>query len=219
MKDIHQPHDKFVGQLFENEKTAINFLQHYLPPEVLEHVDLSAAKLKKGSFIEQNLKGHFTDVLYQVKLSVGPGYIYLLVEHKSYSDKLTPLQLLRYMVKIWDREIGSIGGGKLPMIIPFVFYHGKSEWRLGTRFGNLLTGPAELQVYSPDFQYALFDLHRYPDDRLAGNPGIQARLFTLKHVTDADFADRLNQIFGMIRVLLARVSEIRNNFFVPSRLV
>ena len=57
MKDIHQPHDKFVGQLFENEKTAIDFLQHYLPPEVLEHVDLSAGEIEERQLHRTEFEG------------------------------------------------------------------------------------------------------------------------------------------------------------------
>jgi hypothetical protein len=56
---------------------------------------------------------------------------YVLVEHKSYPDRWTMLLLLRYMVRIWDKEIAQNKELKtLPSIVPVVFYHGTRRWKL-----------------------------------------------------------------------------------------
>ena len=56
--------------------------------------------------LDKELREHFSDIIYQVDLKQGDSaYIYLLFEHKSYSDPLIALHLLRYMIKIWEQGI------------------------------------------------------------------------------------------------------------------
>ena len=54
-----------------------------------------------------------------------PTYIYILFEHKSKSDRFTVFQLLKYMIKIWDRYAKE--RNLLPGIIPVVYYHGEGD--------------------------------------------------------------------------------------------
>jgi predicted transposase/invertase (TIGR01784 family) len=63
---------------------------------------LESLVVSKDSFVDKELREHFSDIIYQVDLKQGDSaYIYLLFEHKSYSDPLIALHLLRYMIKIW----------------------------------------------------------------------------------------------------------------------
>ncbi|EJA0708435.1 Rpn family recombination-promoting nuclease/putative transposase [Salmonella enterica] len=43
--------------------------------------DLSTLKLESGSFVEDDLRQYFSDVLYSLKTTAGDGYIHVLVEH------------------------------------------------------------------------------------------------------------------------------------------
>jgi len=54
-----------------------------------------------GSFVDENLAQHHSDLLFQLQLKNGdPAFAYLLLEHKSSPDAATALQLLRYIVRI-----------------------------------------------------------------------------------------------------------------------
>ena len=44
--------------------------------------------------------------------------VYILFEHKSYADRLTSFQLLRYLVRIWERMLRQ--GEPLAPVIPLV---------------------------------------------------------------------------------------------------
>jgi len=71
------------------------------------------------------------DLLYHVNLhKQGDAYLYILLEHKSYPDPQTPFQLLRYLVRIWERD--SREGEDLRPIVPVVVYHGQERWRAAT---------------------------------------------------------------------------------------
>ncbi len=50
-----------------------------------------------GTFVEEDLRGSQSDKLFQVPLKGGePGFVHLLLEHKSSPDPGTALQVLKY---------------------------------------------------------------------------------------------------------------------------
>ena len=112
-------------------------------------------------------------------------YIYALVEHKSSPDALAPLQLLRYMTRIWtdwtkDKENN---GKSLPVIIPLVFYHGQRRWTIPTSFAPLFGDlPKILQPYIPDFTHELTDLGEVDDQNLSTNKRLAALLRPMKYI-------------------------------------
>ena len=79
-----------------------------------------------GSSVDEALRGSQSDMLSMVEIaSGGPAFVYLLVEHKSYADTGTSLQLASYMVssdkvRIWMRHAQGRADRlrALPSIIP-----------------------------------------------------------------------------------------------------
>ena len=204
MSDIVNPHDKFFKELLSHKDGARDFFIHYLPREILKLLDLKGIEIVKESFIEKELKEYFSDLLYKVSLSESPAYLYMLFEHKSYPDRLTALQLIEYMVKIWRLHLKQNPGKKLPLIIPLVVYHGAEPWRLGTRLTDLLLGPTEaLANYIPDFQFLLYDLSRYGDEELKGMIVSRVGLLVMKHI----FRDDLPEVLKKVMELLAELSD------------
>ncbi|MBW2740001.1 MAG: Rpn family recombination-promoting nuclease/putative transposase, partial [Deltaproteobacteria bacterium] len=123
--------------------------------------------VSKDSFVDKELREHFSDIIYQVDLKQGDSaYIYLLFEHKSYSDPLIALHLLRYMIKIWEQGVKQGKARPFSPIIPIVVYHGKSKWKAGPDFYALFDLPDGLQVYMPNFRYLLCDLSHSSDEEV-----------------------------------------------------
>jgi hypothetical protein len=80
---ITNPHDRFFKDVFSRREMAQDFLQHYLPAKVVELLDLSGLEISKDSFIDPNLREHFSDLLYKVPLQErGELYIYTQHGHK-----------------------------------------------------------------------------------------------------------------------------------------
>ena len=70
------PHDGLFKTFLTHTDTARDFLALHLPAELLQLCDLTTLQLESGSFIEENLRTYFADVLYSLKTTEGEGYIY-----------------------------------------------------------------------------------------------------------------------------------------------
>lgn len=200
MDEIINPHDKLFRETWSDLPTAKSFLQHYLPPEVLSLTALDTLEICKDTFIENDLKEFFCDLLYKVDLGDAEGFIYILFEHKSYRDRLTPLQLLEYMLKIWRLYLKQDSTQRLPIIVPLVLYHGPSRrTQINTRFSSLLDGPVDaLAPYVPDFNFILYDLTRFSDDQIKGTVMAQVVMRLFKHIFDAQVGDKLPAIISLL---------------------
>lgn len=101
---IQNPHDKIFKETFSNVDVAKAFITHFLPPSVRNTIVVASIQPQKDSFISRDLQEYFSDLLFQTKIHNKPAYVYFLFEHKSYHDCYTALQLLRYMVEIWETK-------------------------------------------------------------------------------------------------------------------
>ncbi|NLH36605.1 MAG: Rpn family recombination-promoting nuclease/putative transposase, partial [Thermotogaceae bacterium] len=97
MSDITNPHDAFFKFMFGDVEVAQDFLQNYLPTEIAKVVDLKYLTKENNSYIDEQFKESFTDMLYKTRINGEDGYICFLFEHKSYQDPLVILQLLKYI--------------------------------------------------------------------------------------------------------------------------
>jgi predicted transposase/invertase (TIGR01784 family) len=200
MADVTNPHDVFVKKTFGKIPLAAEFFRHYLPPELARQLDTGQVSLVKGSFVDKRLRQHFSDLLFRVGLKAGgAAFIYILLEHKSAPDELVARQLLRYLSMIWERlEVD----GKLPLVIPVVFYHGAQRWTVPLNFGALVPLPSSLEgvarPFVPEFRYYLCDLSAYNDEALPGGAELQAKLSLLKHIFAKDFLEQLPRTLQML---------------------
>ena len=198
MSDIINPHDKFFKETFTQPEVARDFLANYLPTSILPLLDLNQIKLQKDSFIDSQLQEHFSDLLYSVPLATGEGtiFVYLLLEHKSYFDPLTPLQILGYMMRFWERR-GREGQKMLEPIIPLVLYHGRERWQGSQQLSDLYAGPEELRLYLPNFTYQLTDLSHYSTETIKGEAITQIALKLFRAIFDPNLAHQLPDILAL----------------------
>lgn len=200
MSDLTNPHDKFFKETFTRIEVARDFFANYLPKPVVDTLNLESLSLQSGSFIDPDLQEQFADLLYQVELHDGTlTYLYLLLEHKSYADPLTPFQILRYMVRIWERDVQE--GEPLRPIIPTVVYHGREQWRVALDFREMFTGPEALQDYWPQFRYELQDLSRLSDEAIIGSANLQISMLVMKYILRPELTERLGDILLLFRDL------------------
>lgn len=110
------PHDATFRQFLTQPDIARDFMEIHLPAELRAVCDLSTLKLESGSFVEDDLRQYFSDVLYSLKTTAGDGYIHVLVEHQSTPDKHMAFRLIRYSVAAMQRHLEA-GHKKLPLVI------------------------------------------------------------------------------------------------------
>ncbi|MEW6381744.1 MAG: Rpn family recombination-promoting nuclease/putative transposase [bacterium] len=197
---LNHPHDAFVKEVLSRKENARDFFSNYLPDRIRALIDLDSLDICKDSFIEQELREYFSDLLYCLKLSGDqveqPGYLYLLLEHKSTPQHWIAFHLLRYQVKIWELYLKQNKKvRKLPPVIPMVLYHGRTRWRVSTRFFDIiLNSREELRVFIPDFSYLVYDFSPYGKDRVRGMAFLQVFLLLLKYIHHPDLLNHLHTI-------------------------
>jgi hypothetical protein len=153
------------------------------------------------------LQEQFSDLLYRVPLRTGTDiFLYLLFEHKSQPEAYTRLQLLGYMVRIWEQERRETG--RISPIVPLVVYHGRRRWPYARRFEALLRGPAEVRKYLPSFEHELLDLSVLPDEAIRGEVTVRVVQLVLKHIFDKDLGARLPAILALAREVFQQASGL-----------
>jgi predicted transposase/invertase (TIGR01784 family) len=80
-------HDAFFKQVLGNQRAADTFLREHLPPAVIELLTSDLPEPVRGSFVDEELRQHHSDLLFRIKLNTGQdAFAYILMEHKSSSD-------------------------------------------------------------------------------------------------------------------------------------
>ena len=59
------PHDAFFKQYLGYPHVAADFLRQHLPAEVVQLLDLTQLQLQKDSFVDEQLRSHFSDLVYR----------------------------------------------------------------------------------------------------------------------------------------------------------
>lgn len=176
--------------MFGNVALAKDFMKNYLPEEVLKIVDLETLNPEKEHYIEDDLKESFSDLLFKANINGKEGYLYFLFEHKSYPSKRIAIQLLNYMIRIWDDKTLKEKQEKIPMIIPMVVYHGKENWNIGLKLSDHMEGygelPEEVKKHIPEYEYLIYDLSGYTDDDIKGDIQLQIVIKILRSIFKAD---------------------------------
>jgi len=201
MDKITNPHDSFFRETFSRIEIATDFLSSYLPEPIKQQIDLDTLTMSKDSFVDKELRHHFSDILYTVKYQHTDLHLYLLFEHKSSPDHWIALQVLRYMVRIWEQHRKQQPKAKhLPVIIPLVLYHGRSTWKISKKFSTLLAPADEfVKQYTPDFQYLLHDFSFPSNDQIRGKTLASITLLALKHIFNPNLSDKLPEIINLLQ--------------------
>jgi predicted transposase/invertase (TIGR01784 family) len=198
MDEIQNPHDQFIRSVLSKPKLARDFLQNYLPPQVIEKLNLATLKITQESFVGEQLHQHHTDLLFRGKTkNNAKAFVYILLEHKSSPDSFVAFQLLRYIVRIWEKEKEK--SKKLPPIIPLVLYHGKSRWTISRKFENLVENAADFGDFIPRFDYELVDLSAFSETEIKGQAMLQVALSTLRHIFSPNIEKKLTEIFSLLK--------------------
>ncbi|MEN4545133.1 Rpn family recombination-promoting nuclease/putative transposase [Pantoea agglomerans] len=187
------PHDATFRQFLSQPDIARDFMELHLPAELRAICDLSTLKLESGSFVEDDLRQYFSDILYSLKTSNGDGYIHVLVEHQSTPDRHMAFRLMRYAVAAMHRHLEA-GHKQLPLVIPVLFYTGKrSPYPYSTRWLDEFEDPSLAEnLYGSTFP--LVDVTVIPDEEIMGHRSMAALTLLQKHIHQRDIAtltDRL----------------------------
>ncbi|WP_161537348.1 Rpn family recombination-promoting nuclease/putative transposase [Escherichia albertii] len=191
------PHDAVFKQFLMHAETARDFLDIHLPAKLRELCDLDTLHLESGSFIEESLKGHSTDVLYSVQMLGNPGYLHVVIEHQSKPDKKMAFRMMRYSIAAMHRHLEA-DHDKLPLVVPVLFYQGEATpYPLSMCWFDMFYSP-ELarRVYNNPFP--LVDITITPDDEIMQHRRIAILELLQKHIRQRDLMLLLEQLVTLI---------------------
>ena len=122
-------HDSLFHRTFADLANAEAMFRCALPPALVAAIDWSTLTELTSHVTDDELRNHFPDHLFSVRLRDHDVQLFLLPEHKSGEGRGLVLQELRYALQIWvkwaDEHRGDEG---LPPIIPGLFHHGNEPW-------------------------------------------------------------------------------------------
>ena len=155
------PHDEFFKVAFSRQDVVEEYIQQFLTQGLVQNIDFQSLAISNNSYISDQLEEYFADVVWECSYGAArkPIKIAFLFEHKSYVPKFPHLQLLRYMLEIWE----DCDRNKLPLtpVVPIVVYHNadpKRHWRYRPFADYFKETDEFLLPYIPTFDYQLTDL-------------------------------------------------------------
>jgi predicted transposase/invertase (TIGR01784 family) len=211
-KNLSQVHARTFEYVLRNKAAAASLLREYLPVKIRNKLDFRTLRISNIKYIDKKLQDYFSDLLYEIKLKPVDKRVFigLLFEHKCREERFICLQLLKYMIGIWELYLKQNEKAKyLPVIIPLVIYHGKPKWSISKQFISLFEEPSDMEDFIPDFKYNLYDISHMSDGEIRGTPLLKIFLTTFKYIYSPELKKKLMDIFRLFLELSdkTKVSE------------
>ncbi len=125
-----------------------------------------------------------------------PLYLISLIEHKSNVDYNVAMQILKYMVCIWDvygkeQERNQSGVTKrkcfrYPPILPVVYYEGEGSWTADMHFRDRIYIGDVYEAYLPDFTYKVVRNYDYSNEELLARGDEISLIMMLNKIQNAE---------------------------------
>lgn len=168
MANIQNPHDKFFKAMLSVPGAAEEFMRYFLPKEYSEILDLKSLKPSKIELMDAKMSDLFMDVVFECQLKGADRrdlYISLLLEHKSNPYKYVTIQVGRYLMEAYQKQIEA-GIRPLRPVIPMIYYHGEEKWTPPDTDDLFDADYERLKVFIPSFRYLFRDLKEEADEEI-----------------------------------------------------
>lgn len=192
-------HAELFEKFYEDPAVAAEFLKHNLPQDVAGAIDFSTFISVKETFIAENLRRSLADLVFECNFNDGSdASVYMLMEHKSNPDFTVSLQMLRYMVLIWQRFCeNKTSFINLPIVIPMVIYHGQKKWQIKT-LRELFDQNTLLLDFVPQFRMIEYNLGKIAEEEIKGDLASTALLLLWKALNSENMYQKLAQLITLL---------------------
>ena len=155
-------HDAFMKKILSDRDAARSFLIGFLPEHIVSFLDIDAFSYQDSVFHNEKMQTRLADMVFDipVKDSKDAVQVSVLFELKSHKDPFTWLQILEYLAAAYRKQLHQKGKGqgKLKLIIPVIYYHGKEVWKQEKNASFFKDFPESLHSFIPEFDRIFIDL-------------------------------------------------------------
>lgn len=205
------PHDAVFKKMMTHPEIAQDFLKIHLPESLCKLCELTTLKLESTTFIEDDLRTYYSDVLWSLKTHEGEGYIYCVIEHQSTAVPHMAFRLMRYATAAMQHHLDS-GNKTLPLVIPMLFYHGEqSPYPFSLNWLDEFNDPQlARQLYTEAFP--LIDITVISDDEIMQHKRIALLELMQKHIRDRDLMGLVDRLVTLLITGTANDSQLHALF-------
>jgi predicted transposase/invertase (TIGR01784 family) len=176
--------DKGYKQLFSHAQMVEELLRDFVKEDWVKLLDFKTLKKYNNSFVSDDLKERFDDVIWTVKWGEQQLYIYILLEFQSDIDFYMSNRMMTYLGLLYQDLLKTKAvksGDKLPPVLPIVLYNGEPHWNASTNIKEIVTTPPRgFEKFIPDFQFLLIDEGKIGNAELESLQTLVSALFQLE---------------------------------------
>jgi len=217
MSQLTNKHDQLAKKFLTDISVAKEFLETHLAPDFLAKCNLDSLQIESGSYVEEDLAAHYSDIVYRLELkeNKGSAYIYCLLEHQSSPERLMPLRIIKYQLAIiqnhLDRHKDKGKEVKLPVVASLVFYNGEeTPYPYHLDIAELFDD-VDAYKQAPLGVFRLVDLTVTEDNKILQHGKLALLEILLKHIRDRDFSKVIALIVEALKVGLD--AQVSNSLF------
>lgn len=156
-----QLNDASYKQLYSNPELVRDLVTGFTPYPWLHRLDFSTLQRMPCAYVGDDLRQRFNDLVWRVKADGEWIYLFLMIEIQSRVDRYMAVRMLAYVGQLYQRlykEAEALPDGRLPPVLPIVFYNGTKPWNAATRVEQLVPWlPADMARYQPRMDYLLVE--------------------------------------------------------------
>ncbi|HCI4230650.1 Rpn family recombination-promoting nuclease/putative transposase [Klebsiella quasipneumoniae] len=205
------PHDAVFKRFLRHPETANDFLMLYLPEAIRQRCDFATLRLQSASFIDEDLRAWYSDVLWSVRITCGAGYIYVVIEHQSSPDNHMAFRLMRYAIATMQRHLDA-GHKTLPLVVPMLFYHGAtSPYPFSLNWLDEFADP-QLAKKLYGNQFPLIDVTVMPDDEIVQHRRVALLELMQKHIRQRDLSGITESLAAVVMLGYTSPRQLRMLF-------
>lgn len=120
------PHDAVSKKIMSYSEMVRGFLDVHLPIVLHRTYDLQMLKLEPVSFIGQDPRAYYSDVVWLLGTRGGQGHIYCVTKHQSTAVPHTAFHLMRYVTAAMQ-HYPDAGNKTLPLVVLMLSYHSQQS--------------------------------------------------------------------------------------------
>ncbi len=208
MKNNVVSHDSIFKTVFEDVNAVIEFITRFIPANIAALINLKNLKRDSESYLTKSMQKQYADIVYRTTINGVNTALVLLFEHKFDKRGILPLQILKYMIRIW--EIDFKNGRPFSIIIPIVIYHAdkvteKRPLSSYFEFRNEIT-----DAFIPDFNFLFLNVKKEEDKillDLSDKTALKGLFLAFKHIKQSKMIIRYFSEMARFGAVNEKLSE------------